>query len=72
MRRHDFDALSFGFGLLFAGAGLALLAGATFRVGAITPWAGPLVLIGLAIVIVIAARPRAAHDEGTTESEPAG
>ena len=72
MRRHDFDALSFGFGLLFAAAGLALLAGARFQPGMLTPWAGPLVLIGLAIVIVIAARPRTAHDDDTTDSEPAG
>ena len=58
MRRHDFDALSFLFGLLFAGAGLVLLGGSAIREGLALPWAGPLVAIGLAILVLMAARPR--------------
>ena len=57
MRRHDFDALSFLFGLLFAGTGLVLLGGSAHE-GLALPWAGPLVAIGLAILVLIAARPR--------------
>ena len=58
MRRHDFDGLSFLFGLLFAGAGLVLLGGAAVRGGVTLPWAGPAVAIGRGILIVFAARPR--------------
>jgi hypothetical protein len=59
MRRHDFDALSFVFGLAFAGVGLVLLGGGAIPGGLALAWAGPVVAIGLAILIVIAARPRA-------------
>lgn len=58
MGRHDFDALSFAFGLLFAGAGLVLVGGSAIREGLVMPWAGPLVAIGLAVLIVVAVRPR--------------
>ena len=59
MRRHDFDALSFVFGLAFAGVGLVLLGGWATRGGLAFPWTGPAVAIGIAILIVIAVRPRA-------------
>jgi hypothetical protein len=59
MRRHEFDALSFVFGLAFAGVGLVLLAGEAIPGGLALAWAGPVVAIGLAVLIVIAARPRA-------------
>ncbi len=58
MRRHDFDALSFVFGLVFAGVGLVLLGGGATRGGLALPWTGPAVAIGVAILIVIAVRPR--------------
>jgi hypothetical protein len=58
MRRHDFDALSFVFGLAFAGLGLVLLGGGAIRGGLALPWTGPVVAIGVAILIVIAVRPR--------------
>ena len=58
MRRHEFDALSFLFGLLFAGIGLVLLGGGAIREGLALPWAGPLAAIGLAILVLVAARPR--------------
>jgi hypothetical protein len=59
MRRHDFDALSFLFGLVFAGAGLVLLGGGAIPGGLALPWAGPAVAVGVAILIVLAVRPRA-------------
>ena len=58
MRNHGFDALSFVFGLLFAGAGLVLLGGRAVNAGLALPWAGPLIAIGLGIGIVLAVRPR--------------
>jgi len=60
MRRHEFDVLSFVFGLAFAGAGLVLLGGGGLIPGGLAlAWTGPVVAIGLAVLIVIAARPRA-------------
>ena len=67
MRRHEFDALSFIFGLLFVGSGLVLLGGDAAQAGLAVPWAGPLIAIGLGIGIVIAVRPRA---DLTTPAEP--
>lgn len=58
MRRHDFDLLLFLFGLLFAGVGLVLLGGSPARGSVSLAWVGPVVAIGLGILVVIAARPR--------------
>jgi hypothetical protein len=63
MRRHDFHAPAFIFGLFFAAVGLALLGGSAARDGLSIPWAGPVVAIGLAVLIVVAARPRSAAVE---------
>ena len=71
MRRHDFDALSFIFGLLFVVAGLALLGGGATHDGLAIPWAGPAVAIGLAVLIVIAARPRAGRVASSDGSDGA-
>lgn len=61
MGRHDFDVLSFVFGLAFAGVGLVLLGGeGPIPGGLALAWTGPVVAIGLAALIVVAARPRAA------------
>ena len=68
MRRHDFDTFSFIFGLFFAVAGLVLLGGSASRDGLAIPWAGPVVAIGLAILIVVAARPRG--ERAATEIDP--
>lgn len=75
MRRHDFDALSFAFGLLFAGAGIVLLATTTIPQGLALPWAGPLIAIGVAILLVVAApRPARAVDGAgaTSADDPVG
>ena len=58
MARHDFDPLSFLFGLLFVGVGLVLLGGSPVRDGVSLAWSGPAVGVGLGILIVLAARPR--------------
>jgi hypothetical protein len=65
MARHPFDALSFLFGLFFALVGLALLAGNSARGTIALDWAGPIVAVGLGIVVLLAARPtsRAASGE---------
>lgn len=58
MRRHDLDVLSFVFGLLFAAVGLALLSGDPARGTVSLPWAGPVVAIGIGLLVVLGARPR--------------
>lgn len=72
MRRHGFDALSFLFGLAFAGLGLVLLGGGGPIAGGLAlAWTGPVVAIGIAILIVIAARPRnASSATGADGDEP--
>ncbi len=69
MNQHRFDALSFIFGGLFLIAGLLLLTGGVD--GLQMQWVGPLVALGLGVVILIAARPRNrdadAADEPTAE-----
>lgn len=58
MRHHDLDALSLVFGLLFTAVGLALLSGDPARGTMSLAWAGPVVTIGVGILVVLAARPR--------------
>jgi cytochrome c-type biogenesis protein CcmH/NrfF len=58
MRRHDLDGLSLVFGLLFVAVGLVLLSGDPARGTISLPWAGPIVAIGLGLLVVLAARPR--------------
>ena len=72
MRRHRLDALSLVFGLLFVTAGLPLLSGGPV-LGHNLPmqWVGPLVAIGLGVVLFLAARPeRETSDEGGAAAEP--
>lgn len=73
MQRHGFDALSFVFGLLFAGAGLVLLGGRALDAGLALPWAGPLIAMGLGIGIVLAVRPHSepVASDPTTPDAPA-
>jgi len=58
MKRHSLDALSLTFGLIFVAAGLLLLSGGP-ALGHNLPmeWVGPLVAIGLGVVLFLAARP---------------
>ena len=67
MRRHSLDALSLAFGMLFVAAGLLLLSGGP-ALGHNLPmeWVGPLVAIGLGVVLFFAARPERAKasDDG--------
>lgn len=67
IRRHDFDPLSLVFGLAFAGVGLVLLGGSAIRDGLALPWTGPVVAIGVAALIVIAARPRGESSDATDD-----
>jgi hypothetical protein len=72
MPRHDFDALSFVFGLTFAGAGLILLGGSPSQGTLSLAWVGPVLACGLAVLVVIAVRPRRDHDgaEEAAADEP--
>lgn len=58
MRHQDLDALSLVLGLLFTAVGLALLSGDPARGTMSLAWAGPVVAIGVGILVVLAARPR--------------
>ena len=58
MRHHDLDALSLVCGLLFTAVGRALLSGDPARGTMSLAWAGPVVAIGVGILVVLAARPR--------------
>jgi hypothetical protein len=59
MDRHRIDPLSLVFGLVFAAAGLLLLGGGPALVDHLPmAWVGPLVAIGLGIILVLAARPQ--------------
>jgi cytochrome c-type biogenesis protein CcmH/NrfF len=58
MRHHDLDAVSLAFGLLFVAVGLALLSGDPARGTMSLAWAGPVVAIGIGLLVVLAARPR--------------
>ncbi len=71
MARHPFDALSFAFGLLFALLGLALLAGNPARGTIALDWAGPIVALGLGLVVLLAARrhPSSAADAASNPVE---
>jgi hypothetical protein len=70
MERHRLDALSLVFGLLFVTAGLLLLSGGS-PVGQDLPmeWVGPLVAIGLGVILFLAARP-AREKPAETEDAP--
>jgi hypothetical protein len=71
MERHRVDALSLVFGLIFAAAGLLLLGGGPTLVDRLPmAWVGPIVAIGLGVILLLAARPeREAASEDDTEPE---
>ena len=58
MRHHDLDAVSLIFGLLFTAVGLALLSGDPARGTMSLSWAGPVVAIGVGLLVVLAALSR--------------
>ena len=67
MARHPADLLSLVAGLALLGLGLLLLSGG---VGDIRmEWVGPAVAIGLGAMILLAARPKRAPDEGNAPTE---
>ena len=71
MERHRVDALSLVFGLVFATAGLLLLGGGPTLVDRLPmAWVGPIVAIGLGVIVLLAARPeREAASEEDAEPE---
>lgn len=64
MARHPVDLLSFSAGVLVLALGLLLLTGGLE--GLRLDWAGPAVAIALGVLIVLAARPRAAEESDPT------
>ena len=68
MERHSFDPVSFAFGALLVIAGLVLLTGDADSLA--LAWVGPIVAVGLGVLIVYAVRPRRrAPDVSSDESE---
>jgi hypothetical protein len=65
--RHPADLLSLVAGLAVLGLGLLLLSGGIGDVP--MEWAGPTVAIGLGVMILLAARPNRAPDDGDTPME---
>jgi len=59
--RHPADLLSLLAGLAVLGVGLLLLSGGVGQVP--MEWVGPVVAIGVGLLIVVAARPRREPDE---------
>ena len=72
MTRHQFDALSFIFGVIFLIAGVMLLSGRPSTDA--LEWVGPVTAIGLGVVILVATVPRRRTDAGdeTEPDEPMG
>ena len=64
MARHPVDLLSFSAGVLVLALGLLLLTGGLE--GLRLEWAGPVVAIGLGVLIVLAARPQAGKESDPT------
>jgi hypothetical protein len=60
MQRHDFDPISFIFGLLFAGSGILFLIG-RFDLFNRARWLWPALLVLLGIAVLVGARGRGAH-----------
>ena len=57
MNRHPADLLSLTFGLLFVAVGLVVSSGGIDTLA--LEWVGPMAVIGLGAVLILAARPRA-------------
>jgi TRAP-type C4-dicarboxylate transport system permease small subunit len=73
MERHRVDLFSLVFGLLFAAVGLLLIGGRPAAIdGLPMAWIGPVVAIGLGLMLILAARPERATepDESPEETSP--
>jgi hypothetical protein len=70
MQRHPADLFSLVSGLLVLGMGLVLLTGGLD--GLRLEWAGPIVAIGMGVVILFAARPARRPNEDETASADEG
>ena len=64
MERHQADLFSLLAGLLTLGLGLLLLSGGISEVP--MEWVGPVVAIGIGLLIVVAARPSPVKTDGPT------
>lgn len=67
MTRHDFDGVSFSFGVLFLLIGLLVLSGGADALP--MEWAGPFVAVLVGLVILFAARPRRAPEDTATPAD---
>ena len=75
MRHHNLDAVSLIFGLLFTAVGLALLSGDPARGTMSLSWAGPVVAIGVGLLVVLAAlsrREKAIDAQRQVDDQPQG
>ena len=70
MRRHPVDLLSFISGLLVLAVGLLLLSGNLDQVP--MEWVGPVAVIGVGVMIAVAARPRRESEGDSQETAPEG
>ncbi len=75
MKRHDPDAVSLLFGLLFATLGLLLLGGDPQHGSISLGWVGPLLAIGIGALVLVAVRPPsqppvAGEDRAADEGQP--
>ena len=68
MTRHVFDALSFTFGVIFLIAGVMLLSGRPSTDA--LEWVGPVTVIGLGVVILVATVPRRRAEASDEDSDP--
>lgn len=71
VNRHGLDPISLLFGLAFAVVGLVLLGGDPTRGTVSLAWAGPAAAIGIAVLMVLAVRPRHPEDpeDATDDAE---
>ncbi len=72
MDRHELDPLSLIFGLLFVPIGLVLLTGDPVRGSMSLAWAGPVVAIGIGLLVVLAVRPLRAGSAHEAPAEDEG
>ena len=67
MNRHPADLVSLTFGVLFVAAGLIVFSGGIDALA--LEWVGPLAVIGIGAVLIMAARPRRASSDELTSGD---